>query len=431
MTSIYKSNQSKFDEFSFESIFKSSPYGMLIISRDGKIIMSNPEVEKIFGYSESEFLEQNLDMLLPSHLRETHHHHVSQYFKDPSSRMMGNRDLFGIHKDGREILVEIKLTPIHYQDMGMVVLASVIDISGRKKDEKELKRLTEKLEEQVALRTEELSQAIKELLKTNEDLSFEMEKRKQAEEEALRSLEKEKDLSELKSRFVSMASHEFRTPLAGILTSASLIQKYVEKGDLLKTDKHVLTIKNSVKNLTMILNDFLSIDKLESDAIECRKIKFDLRSFLEEFIEEMNTLIKEGQEIILNVDDRIGEINSDRGILRNIMLNLVSNAIKYSPKNCHINIAVIHLQDKIEISVRDQGVGIPLEDQKYLFKRFFRAQNVTAIQGTGLGLNIVSRYLSLLGGQIRFESEENRGSIFIVSLPSSLKEYDNEKNIIN
>lgn len=234
------------------------------------------------------------------------------------------------------------------------------------------------------------------------------------------NLEKEKALNEMKSRFVSMASHEFRTPLTTINSSASLISKYHERGRYDQTNKHVLRIKGAVANLTNILNDFLSLEKLESGKIQKQKSAILIHEMLTELSDEMSGLIKKGQQIKISCIDSI-EIYSDKNLLKNILLNLLSNAIKYSPEDSVVQINCTLSNNNFEISVKDSGIGIPEKDKEQLFERFFRAGNALNIEGTGLGLNIVTKYVELLNGSISFESQEGKGSTFTILLP-------NEKN---
>ena len=244
-------------------------------------------------------------------------------------------------------------------------------------------------------------------------------RQKQAQAEIHRALEKERELNELKSRFVSMASHEFRTPLSTILTSTSLLARYDQPEHSAKREKHLARIKTSVINLTGILNDFLSLDKLEAGAISCQPTEFDLKHLFAEVAEEMSVILKPGQELHSGFEgDTI--VRLDPKLLKNVLINLVSNAIKYSPEGGRIELLGRRGQGKIHLEVADQGIGIPAEDQGHLFDRFFRAANATNIQGTGLGLNIVRKYLHLMQGEISFESKPGQGTVFFVELPSNL-----------
>ncbi len=236
-------------------------------------------------------------------------------------------------------------------------------------------------------------------------------------EELRRAYEKEKELSELKSRFVSMASHEFRTPLSTILSSADLIEAYTREEQQEKRARHTGRIKSSVSNLTGILNDFLSLRKLEEGKVGIQPAPFMLFPFLETTADELSGLLKPGQHILKHLPERDVEIFSDPKVLKNILFNLLSNAIKYSDAGSPIDCMVEQDGDKLRISVKDHGIGIPKEEQQHVFTRFFRAHNAENIQGTGLGLNIVKRYVELLGGSINFESELSKGTTFVCVLP--------------
>lgn len=235
---------------------------------------------------------------------------------------------------------------------------------------------------------------------------------KNAEKEIVNSLQKEKELNEMKSRFVSMASHEFRTPLSTILSSASLINKYIEVDQVEKINRHTNRIQNNVKNLTMILNDFLSLEKLENNNILSEIEPFDLIECISEVKEDMQLLKKDNQSITLQHNLSSTEVHTDRFIIQNILTNLLSNAIKYSGVDGKIKIDIE--QDKKDVTIRltDNGIGISEEDQHQLFQRFYRASNSGNVQGTGLGLHIFKRYVDLLEGTLFFESELNKGSTF-------------------
>lgn len=256
--------------------------------------------------------------------------------------------------------------------------------------------------------------AEEELLKANEDLEKKVRERTLQLTEAL---EREKELNEMKSRFVSVASHEFRTPLSAILSSTSLIEHYTAPEQAEKRDKHIDRIKSSVKNLTDILNDFLSLEKLEQGKVEAHTVEFDLKEFIEDVIEEMEGMIKKKEQRVNYVYEGDANANQDKKILRNVLLNLLSNAVKYSPEEKEIHVMAHVKNGKAAISIRDEGIGIPIEAQKHLFDTFFRAKNATNIQGTGLGLNIVKRYVELLDGTIDFLSKEDEGSTFTVQFP--------------
>jgi PAS domain S-box-containing protein len=242
-------------------------------------------------------------------------------------------------------------------------------------------------------------------------------KQKRAENEILNALAQERALNELKSRFVSMASHEFRTPLSTILSSISLINKYNVGENDEKIDKHIGRIRSSVQNLTGILNDFLSLDKLEEGKIRTNVTEINIRDMVEDLMDELEAVMKSGQKVDVNCDIEKEVISIDGQIIKNILINLTSNAIKYSPENSIIKLTILIKNGEMEIAVSDNGIGIPPEEQHHLFERFFRAKNVTNIGGTGLGLNIVRKYVDLLNGDINFISELGKGTTFVVNLP--------------
>lgn len=257
------------------------------------------------------------------------------------------------------------------------------------------------------------------------DIEQEVEDLKDAKQEVFKKLEEEKELSELKSRFVTMASHEFRTPLAGVLSSIQLIKRYLvsEKGnwDKLgsksKIETHFNKIEESVFNLNQILNDFLSLGKIEENKVISRYTWFNLPCFLENMCEEFKPLCKSGQKISFRHIGSKADIHLDKHILRNIVNNLISNAIKYSGADKTIQLISIVSEGNLTIKVQDDGIGIPITEHKNIFRRFFRAGNAENFEGTGLGLNIVKKYTELMNGEVNFESEENKGTTFFIKFP--------------
>ncbi len=240
---------------------------------------------------------------------------------------------------------------------------------------------------------------------------------KKAQSDIREALEKEKQLSELKSRFVSMASHEFRTPLTTVLSSISLLQKYIERdGDKEKQYKHISRMRSSVHHLTNILNDFLSIDKLEEGKVEVNLQEINIKAFLEEVTEDVEGMTKKGQQIDFEFEGTELFV-TDKSIVRNILHNLLSNAIKYSDENKRIALTARADESGFVFRVKDQGMGIPKSEQQHLFERFFRAKNALNIEGTGLGLSIIKKYVDLLHGSIKLNSEEGEGTECIISLP--------------
>lgn len=383
-----------------EALFLYATEGILVINQKGEIIRINPSAETLFGYKKDELIGKRIEALIPKRLAKRHEVHRENYNEHPHARAMGAElELFGARKDGAEFPVEISLSPYSNAE-GNFTIAFIIDITQRKEAEEKLKNYSSELEKQVENRTLILKEAISELEKTKEDLN--------------EAFKKEKELSELKSRFVSMASHEFRTPLATILSSLSLVTKYGEQNEKEKQGKHISKIKSSINNLTDILNDFLSVSKLEEGRINNSPEKFNLQKFILETISEMKLLAR--QEINYRHSGN-KEAVLDKKLLKNILFNLISNAIKFSEEEVPIEIFSEIEKSFVKISIKDKGIGITKEDQKHLFERFFRGHNATHIQGTGLGLHIVTNYIELMNGSIDFKSEEGKGTEFTIIFP--------------
>jgi signal transduction histidine kinase len=240
---------------------------------------------------------------------------------------------------------------------------------------------------------------------------MDISERKKAETDLRLALEKEKELGELKSRFVSMASHEFRTPLSTVLSSTYLLSKYEEKEDHPKRERHVRRIVSSVNLLTDILNDFLSVGKIEEGKMQARYVTFDIEKHLQQINGELNGLLKKDQKIHYEHEGD-HSVMLDPSLLKHIVMNLLSNAIKFSPEDETIELRSKRTENSLTLSVSDRGMGISNEDQQHLFERFFRGANVTNIQGTGLGLHIVQKYAELMNGVITCTSELGKGTTF-------------------
>jgi len=240
--------------------------------------------------------------------------------------------------------------------------------------------------------------------------------RKKLENNLIRALEKEKELGLMRSQFVTMASHKFRTPLSTILSSVFLLENNVEADDQEKTS-YFEKVKRSVHSITALLNDFLSLGKLEEGKIRVAFSETDIKAFFQEFVQEIGSIKKEKQKIIFSYDGLPCTVMTDQLLLKNILMSLLSNAIEYSSYEAEIQLAVELKKDNLKIKVSDQGIGIPEEDQHQIFKRFYRGQNTNNVDGTGLGLNIAKKYIRLLRGTIDFTSQVNKGTTFIANIP--------------
>lgn len=407
-----------------EAIFSSAVDCMIVIDQRGIIRMINGATVRLFGYDHDELEGRNVSMLMPPHHAERHDDYIGSYIRTGEARIIGKgRDEYGRRKDGS--LFPMRLSVARVEVESGVFFAGVIhDTTDLRAAEAEIERMNRELERKVMQRTLELEEKNAQLIEINDALNREISERQQIEsilrqneKELQAALEKEKELNELKSRFVSMASHEFRTPLSTVLSSAGLIARYPYEGQQSQRLRHIERIKASVSMLTGILDDFLSMAKLEEGRISVQPESFELSDLVAEVTEELRPNLKAGQSI--RCEDGCAGIQpfQDRTLIKHLLYNLLSNAIKYSGEGQPIYTRCTPSDQAFVIEVEDEGIGIPPQDQQYLFTRFFRAKNAINIQGTGLGLNIVRHYVSLLGGEISFRSAVGQGTVFTVTIP--------------
>lgn len=366
----------------FATIFHESLNEIYVFDAETlKFLNVNQGAQKNIGYTLKELLNKTpLD--LKTQINETEYRaRINLLKKDKVEKI----EFETIHqrKDGTTYPVEVHLQRSNLGD-NEVFIAIILDITERK-------NYTRELELKVEERTEQLKNA----------------------------LSKEKGLNELKTQFLSLVSHEFKTPLSGILTSSVLLSKYTSTKDQDKRNKHIKIIADKVHYLNTILNDFLSLEKLETGKVTYNVNHFKLSKVVDEVIYNANMLLKEGQHI--DYPNNINDVSlyQDEKIIGIILTNLVNNAIKYSSEGSKVSIKIDQNKDVTTIKVKDEGIGIPLKDQKSIFERYFRAENVINIQGTGIGLNIVKNHIENLGGTVYFESEENLGTTFTITIPNS------------
>ena len=398
-----------------DALFQYNPVGIIIVNDEEKIVLMNPAAHHLYGYKMGEVLGEPIKMLIPERFHEAYAERRVYYTSSPENVNIHDLDLYAVRKAGIEFPVLVQLQS-YFLEKKRYVVAFVNDITERKETEEKLiqqkdqlkqithdvRRMNTDLENKVAERTMILREALLELEKSQTGLS--------------EALNKEKELNEIKSRFVSMASHEFRTPLSAILSSAALMSKYQRTEEQDKREKHVRRIKGSVNHLNLLLEDFLNLGKLEEGRVLVHADPFDVSEFVAETFDEMKHTLKPGQHMELAYT---GEalFTTDKRLLKNVMINLLSNAVKFSEENKRIQVTIYNTGSKLTLEVKDEGIGIAEEDMEYLFSTFYRAKNAVNIQGTGLGLHIVKRYIRLLEGSIGVSSELNKGCTFSIELP--------------
>lgn len=411
-----------------QAIISTAVDGIITINERGVIESVNPATCQIFNYEVEELLGRNVSMLMPQPYKHNHDGYLQNYITTGERKIIGiGREVLGCKKDGTMFPFWLAVSEFKLGEKRMFA-GIVHDMTGQKKAETALREMNQQLESMVSERTEKLSDVVNKLLASNQQLQHEIQERKAAEQALKRvegdlreALKKEQELGMLKSRFVSMASHEFRTPLSTILSSADLMIQYVKEEQQDRREKHFKKIRSSVDMLTAILNDFLSLSRLEEGGVEAVLESFNMEDFCKEMMEEVQHMLKKGQRLKLNHASKELTVLMDKKLLKLILINLVSNASKYSDEGTDITCTIQMVQNKLQVSIADAGIGIPDEDQKHLFDRFFRASNATNIKGTGLGLHIVKRYAELMKGTVSFESVAGKGSTFTLN-------FDREKD---
>ncbi len=394
----------------FKLLSEAVSEGLLVVNRDREIVATNKKADKMFGYRREELIDQPLNILISDSYKIGHHKHVDEYFNTHKSRKMGiERCLSGERKNKEKFPIEVSLNPFTIYDTDYV-LALVFDQTEISKRDFKIKELNEHLEKKIRTRTLELRETVAMLKK-------EIKRREEAEKKMKFALQRERELNELKTKFLSLVSHEFKTPLSGILTSATLVGKYKGSNQQDKRDKHLKTIIGEVRHLNNILTDFLSMERIEKGKEIYKFAEFSLSKVVNEVVYNANMLLKNGQHINYpqNIEDVL--IYQDEKIVTLILTNLLYNSVKYSPEDSYIDILMDIEKDKMLLSIKDQGIGIPEKDQKHIFKRYFRAENALINQGTGIGLNIIKDHIENLRGKVYFKSKEKMGSTFTVELP--------------
>jgi two-component system sensor kinase FixL len=400
--------------------------GLITIDHQGIIESINPSACRLFDYTELEVLSKNISMLMPQTDRSQHDGYLFKYKNTGEASIIGKgRELTGLKKDGTRFPFRLGVSEVKYS--GRTVYAGFIhDLSREKEAELKLQDYAALLEEQVQERTLSLRETVSALEKTKAELNLSLKNLREivgvlelTQKDLNLSLDKETELGKLKSRFVSIASHEFRTPLSLVQLSASLIERHAEPYENENISKHVLKIKDAVLNVTAILNDFLSLEKLDGGKVQAKLDSFNLAELAAEISEEMQIALKGGQKIIFSHRGLEKVVQLDQNLLKNCIIILIDNAIKYSGEESEIYFCTKINENSCTVRICDNGIGIPMEDQKHLFEAFFRANNTGKISGNGLGLSILSRYTGLMNGTVDFRSRLNRGTLFTLTFPLS------------
>jgi PAS domain S-box-containing protein len=359
-------------ESRFRLLFEESPVGIAIL-REGVLLYTNRSFLSGFGFDrETDLAGTPLEArIAPQHRAE-----VMSRLTDPAVALPLSLETYGQRQDGSTFPIYVQIGLIELAD-GLAQVVYVNDMTIHKQLQEETHRA--------------------ELLRME--------------------LAKEKELAELKERFASMVSHEFRTPLTVIRMSCGLLEEYSDRLPPEKTRKFLNDIQSQVEYMVELLEDVLTIGKTRAGKIAFNPELLDLNSVCADIVEQLQLTNGSEHRLLFSNQGHIRFVYLDPQLLRHILVNLLSNAIKYSPKGSEVQLTVHEEAKQIVFQVSDQGIGIPPEDQAHLFEPFHRASNTRHIQGTGLGLAIVKGNVEAHGGRITVSSAEGAGTTFIVYLP--------------
>ncbi|MGE5679734.1 MAG: PAS domain S-box protein [Bacillota bacterium] len=381
---IKAENALKVSENRYKALAHSATDAIISADQTGRIISWNKSAEKIFGYSEEEILGRPVIVLMPEELHKMHYMRFRDLSSGDTSKLIGHTlELQAIRKDGSMFPIELSLASWKTGE-GNFFSAIIRDITRRKRSEEEIRK----------------------------------------------SLEREKELNELKSRFVSMVSHEYRTPLTSILSSTELLELFGHKWSEEKKQEHLSKIKRSVNYMTEMLGDVLLINRAEAGKLEYNPEEIDLVSLCRELVRDIQASTGAKCNLTFISNESSYYALMDKKLLRYIFNNLLLNAVNYSPASSEIIFGLDTDGLNAEFRISDKGIGIPEDDHARLFEPFYRGKNISNVPGTGLGLSIVKRCVDMHKGQISFKSIQSRGTTFTVILPA-LKVNRQEKTILN
>ena len=406
----------------------------ITVDRRGVIRAVNDYACEMFGRAREDLVGRTAAELMPGEYRAREEIAVAGGSTTLAAMAGRSRILPAVTPEGEEFPIRLGVREVLSGDEAQYICIAqdLRDVTRARERvhelHEELWRANKQLEATVAERTAELKQTVEHLAQANHRLAREVREREEIaqrlqrrEVQLERLLSKERELGELRSRFVSMASHEFRTPLTTMLSSVELIEMAVGPDADPMVLKHTGRVREGIGYLRGVLEDFLQLGKLDVQGTDLHLTAFDLCDFFEEQVEQLGYMAKPGQDIELACEGELGQTLHSANALRICITNLVTNAIKYSPEGAAIDVRLRRAGEDCELVVDDEGIGIPENERALLFERFYRASNAETIKGTGLGLHIVARYAQAMGGSVAYEPGAQGGSRFVVRFPYKLE----------
>lgn len=403
--------------------------GDAVIATDsqGLVTFMNPVAEALTRWKQEEVLGNDVTQVfhaINETTREIVENPVKLALEQGVTVGLANHTLL-ITKDGSEIPIDDCAAPIK-NDAGSILGAVLVfyDVT----EQQQAKALLQKINKELEVRVED---SIAQLRQANEQLRAEIAQRKRLENELRAALEKERELNELKSRIVATVSHEYRTPLTTILSSADILEHYDSRLTPDKKKKHFKRIQTSIQYLTKLVNDMLFVNQAEAGNLEFNPAPLDVEKLTSELVTEFHNQADNQHSIVFEYQGACTNAVLDKKLLGVILTNLLSNSVKYSRQNSQIRLELICSPNQVVFRISDQGIGIPPAEQSQLFNPFFRGSNIGVTPGVGLGLVIVKECVDLHGGEISVDSEVGRGTTFTVILPLPQQPTEDSRDSVN
>ncbi|MBK7104861.1 MAG: PAS domain S-box protein [Ignavibacteriae bacterium] len=390
----------KLSQERYRKFFEDDLTADFLLTPTGEILDCNPAFIEIFGFKT---ITDSLSTKFENSFftKKNYNEFISTIEK---MKKLYNYELKLKRKDGKNIYVVGNIISEFDEEGKLFQYRGYLrDVTNSKLIEQQLEKYRIHLEDLVKKRTELLEKEITRRIK--------------AETKVKSALEKERELNQLKSTFMSTVSHEFRTPLTSIYSSVELIERYSDKWEKRKTSEHYTRIKNSIEHLTEMLEEVLKLNRSEQSKIVFNPEDTNLETFCKNIAKDFDPILSSSQKLNFKYSLKQKNYFVDRNLLKIILSNLVSNAVKFSPQNGEIDFEVSHQKSKIKFLIKDRGIGISEVDIEKIFNPFYRSNNVSTIAGSGLGLSIAKSYVEIHKGTIEVESKLNKGTTFILLIP--------------